>query len=43
MQELIMYGTKIEVLMGSQIETIIHLLHYFITMQYVMSATTMGT
>jgi hypothetical protein len=43
MQEIIMYGTKIEVLMGSQIETIIHFLHYLITMLYVISATTMGT
>jgi hypothetical protein len=43
MQEMITYGTKAEVHMGSQIETIIHLLHYLITMLYVISATTIGT
>jgi hypothetical protein len=43
MKEMIMYATKTEVLMGSQIETIIYLLHYLITMLYVISETTMGT
>jgi hypothetical protein len=36
-----MYGTKIEVHMGSQIETIIIFLHYLTTMLYVISETTM--